>query len=184
MVRLVVEVPCRDVAEAAAAVALAAALTATGMGSVSAQPSSTALPIELGGWRAIKEPNDLHVYVCDNPGCAPKSKVSFLLYSGTAIAPGQFHRQREMAAELLQESPAPCVFANGLALGAAPTPMRCVTTVPDGTKRYDTSGIVNGSRWSASLISSSSDEAASEANYRQFAAALGPVVNSGLGAKP
>jgi hypothetical protein len=61
--------------------------------------------------------------------------------------------------------------------------MRCVTTAPDGAKSYDTIGIVNGSHSSASLISSSSDEAASKANYRQFEAALKAVVNFGLGLK-
>jgi hypothetical protein len=61
--------------------------------------------------------------------------------------------------------------------------MRCVATAPDGSS-YDTIGIVNGSHSSASLISSSNDETASEANYRQFEATLRAVVNSDLGAKP
>jgi len=165
---------------------LAAALTVAGMGGVSAQPSTSfqAQPIEVDGWRHIKGPNDLHVYVCGRPGCAPRSKVSFLLYPGLAIAPGQLHRQREMVAELLQESPAPCTFADGFAPGAAPRPMRCVTTAPDGAKSYDTIGIVNGSHSSASLISSSRDATASEVIYGQFEVALKAVVNSYFGAKP
>jgi hypothetical protein len=162
------------------------ALTIAGAGGVSAQPSASiqAQPIELGGWSTIKGPNDLHVYVCDHPGCAPESKVSFLVYPGSAIAPGQFRLQREMAAELLQERTAPCALVGALALGDAPKPMRCVATAPDGAKNYDTVGIVNGSNWSASLISTSRDEAASEASYRQFEAALKAVTNSDLRARP
>jgi hypothetical protein len=65
--------------------------------------------------------------------------------------------------------------------------MHCVATVPDGAKSYDTIDIisgVNGSDLSASLISSSSDATASEANYEQFEAALKAVVNPDLRAKP
>ena len=164
---------------------LATALTVAGTGSVSAQPlaSIQAQPIELGGWRHIKGPNDLHVYLCDHAGCAPGSKVSFLLHLGSAIAPGQFHRQRDAAGEALQERPAPCAFVDGALRIGAPRPMHCVATAPDGSKSYDTIGIVNGSHLSASLISSSRDETASEANYGQFEAALKAVTNSDPGIK-
>jgi hypothetical protein len=169
-----------------AAVALAAALTVAGMGSVSAQPSSAAggRPIKLSGWRTVKGPNDLHVYLCDHAGCAPRSNVSFLLYSGSAIAPGQFHRQRDAMAEALQQSSAPCAAVDGVLVLGAPKPMHCVAIAPDGSRTYDTIGIVNGSNLLASLISSSSDQTASEANYGQFEAALKAVTNSDLGAKP
>jgi hypothetical protein len=163
---------------------LAAALTVAGMGSVSTQPSSTGLPIELGGWRTIKGPNGLHVYLCDHPGCAPKSKVSFLEYAGSAIAPGQFHRQRDAVGEVLQERSAPCAFVDGVLRLGAPKPMRCVATAPDGSKSYDTIGIVSGSHLSASLISSSSDAMASEANFGQFEAAFKAVMNSDPGVRP
>jgi hypothetical protein len=164
---------------------LAAALTVAETGGVPAQPWSMAQgqPIELDGWRTIKGPNDLHVYVCDHPGCAPHSKVSFLLYPGSAIAPGQFHRQRKMVAELLQQPSAPCASVDGVRVLAAPTPTRCVATAPNGAKSYDTVGIINGSNLSASLISSSNDETASETNYRQFEAALKAVVNPDLRAR-
>ncbi len=165
---------------------LAAALTVVGtMGGVSAQPSASiqAQSIAIDGWRAIKVPNDLQVYVCDHPGCAPASMVSFLLYLGSAIAPGQFDRQRDAVAELVQQRSAPCALVDGAFDLAAPKPTRCVATAPDGAKSYDTIGIVDGSNWSASLISSSRNEAASGANYRQFEAALKAVVNSGPRAK-
>ena len=100
-----------------------------------------------------------------------------------AIAPAQFHRQRDAAAEVLQQRSAPCALVGELALVDPPKPMRCVATAPDGAKSYDTIGIVNGSNWSASLISSSGDEAASGANYRQFETALKAVVNSDLRAR-
>jgi hypothetical protein len=159
---------------------LAAALTVAESGGVSAQPSASiqVQPIEVDGWR-FKGASDLHVYLCDRPGCGPHSKVSFLLYPGSAIAPGQLRRQRELVGELLQERSAPCKFVDAATLGGAPRPMRCVAMAHDGSKSYDTAGIVNGSHSSASLISSSSDEAASEANYGQFEAALKAIVNSG-----
>jgi hypothetical protein len=165
---------------------LAAALTVAGTADVPAQPSASipAQLTELDGWRSIKGPNDLHVYVCGRPGCAPESRVSFLLYQGSAIAPGQFHRQRELVAELLQEHSVPCAPVYGAIRLAAPMPMPCVATAPDGSKSYETIGTVNGTNWSASLISSSSDEAASEANYRLFEAKLKAVMNPGPRAKP
>ena len=164
---------------------LAAALTVAG-NDVLAQPSVSvpAQLIEFDGWRSIKGPNDLHVYVCDRPDCAPKSRVSFLPYQGSAIAPGQFHRQRGLVAELLQEHSTPCAPVYGAIRLAAPMPMPCVATAPDGSKSYETIGTVNGTNWSASLISSSSAEAASEANYRLFEAKLKAVVNSGPRPKP
>jgi hypothetical protein len=164
---------------------LTAALTVAGMGGVSAQPSALiqAQSIEVDGWRHIKGPNDLHVYVCDRPGCGPRAKVSFLLYPGLAIAPGQLHRQRDMVAELLQEPAVPCTYVDRiLRLGAAMR-MHCVTTAPDGAKSYDTIDIINGSDFSASLISSSEDATASEANFRPFDAALKAAMNSDLGIK-
>jgi hypothetical protein len=89
-----------------------------------------------------------------------------------------------MVGEILQERLAPCKFVNEPSFGGAPGPMHCVATAADGTKTYDATGIINGSNLSASLISSSGDEAASEANYRQFEAALKAVTNSDFRAKP
>jgi hypothetical protein len=168
---------------------LAAALTVAGMGGVLAQPSASiqAQPIRLNGWRAIDGPNDLHVYVCDRPSCAPNSRVSFLLYPGLAIAPGQLRRQREMVAELLQERSVPCIFVGRILRLGAPMRMHCVATASDGTKSFDTIDIIsgiNGSNLSASLISSSSDATASEANYERFETALKAVVNSDSRARP
>jgi hypothetical protein len=163
---------------------LAAALTVAGMGGVSAQPLTTIRgpPVAVAGWRYIKGPNDLHVYLCDHPGCTPNAKVSFL-YPGLAIAPGQLRRQREMVGELLQERVVPCTFVDRiLRLGAAMR-MHCVGTAPDGTKSYDAIDILNGSNFSASLISSSEDAMASEANFGLFEAALKAVMNSDLGIK-
>jgi hypothetical protein len=159
---------------------LAAALTVAESAGVSAQPSVSIQVqlVELDGWRTIKGPNDLHVYLCDRPDCAPNSRVSFLLYPGSAIAPGQLQRQRDTVAEMLQQRSAPCALFNAVLSLSAPRPMRCVATAPDGSKSYDTIGIVDGSNLSASLISSSRDETASETNYRQFEAALKAVVNS------
>ena len=62
--------------------------------------------------------------------------------------------------------------------------MQCVATAPDGARSYDAVGIVNGSQSSASLISSSRDEAASEANYERFDTTLRAFVNSDPRIKP
>ena len=141
-------------------------------------------PVAIGGWRHIKGPNDLSVYLCDHPDCAQGSKASFILYPPGAIFPGQLHRQRDTVGEILQERFAPCKFVDEPSFGGAQGPMHCVAAATDGTKTYDATGTINGSSLSASLISSSGDEAASEANYRQFEAALKTVVNSDLRAKP
>jgi hypothetical protein len=84
---------------------------------------------------------------------------------------------------VLQQRSVPCALVDGAVVLGALRPMRCVAAAPDGSKSYDTVGIVEGSNLSASLISSSSDETASEVNYRQFEAVLKAVTNSDLPAK-
>jgi hypothetical protein len=143
------------------------------------------VPVAIDGWRHFNGPNDLHVYLCDHPGCAPGSKVSFLLYPPGAIFPGMLRRQRDTVGEMLQERSAPCTLVDGISLllSRAPGPMHCIATAPDGTRTYDATGIIDGLNLSASLISSSRDEAASEANYGQFGAALKTLTNSDVRAK-
>ena len=146
-------------------------------------------PVAIGGWRYTKGPNDLHVYVCDQPHCTPGSRVSVVLYplnpgSRFAMAPGQLRRQEESASEILQEHPKPGTTRSGVKLDLSTGRGSDVATAPDGTKKYSTFRVVTGSNLSATIISSSSDELASEANYLQFEAALKTAVNSGLRAKP
>jgi hypothetical protein len=140
-------------------------------------------PVAIDGWRYVRGPSDLHVYLCDHPGCAPSSRVSLISFPPGPIPPGLLRRQRSATAETLQEPSAPCtlVFDRiSLPPPPVPGPMHCVATVVDGTKTHDAMGIINGSNLSVSLISSSSDQTASEANYRQFEVALKTVTNSGL----
>ena len=144
-------------------------------------------PVAIDGWRYVKRPNDLYVYLCNHPGCAPSSRVSFISYPPGAISPGQLRSQRGAMGEMLQERLAPCtlVFDGiSLPLSRVPGPMHCVATAVDGTKTYDAMGIINGSNLSVSLISSSNDQTVSDANYGQFEAALKAVMNSDLGTRP
>jgi hypothetical protein len=146
-----------------------------------------AAPVAIDGWRYVKRPSDLHVYLCNHPGCATGSRASFISYPAGAAFPGQLRRQLDAMREMLQERLAPCtlVFDGiSLPLSRVPGPMHCVATAVDGTKTYDAMGIINGSNLSVSLISSSNDQTASDANYRQFEAALKAVMNSDLGTRP
>jgi hypothetical protein len=160
-------------------VAGAAAQSATDRG----HPDPGTAPVAIDGWRYVKGPNELDVYFCDHPDCAPSARVSFISYPPGPIAPGLLRRQRGAMAELLQERSVPCTLVfDGISLPPSPVPglLHCVATAVEGTKTYDSMGIVNGSNLSVSLISSSHDQTASDANYRQFEAALKAVMNSGL----
>jgi hypothetical protein len=140
-------------------------------------------PVAIEGWRYVKGPNDLYVYLCNHPGCAPNSRVSFISYPPGPISPGLLRRQRGATEELLKEPSVPCMLVfDGISLSPSTVPglMHCVATAVDGTKTFDAMGIIDGSNLSVSLISSSRDQTASDGNYRQFEAALKAVMNSGL----
>jgi hypothetical protein len=89
-----------------------------------------------------------------------------------------------LVGELLQERPSPCTLVGEFSLGGAQRPTHCVATAPDGAKSYDTVGIVTGSHSSVSLISSSRDEAVSDANYGRFEPVLRTFINSDLRTNP
>jgi hypothetical protein len=176
---------------AMAAATLVVLLSAAGAGAQSAADRGSsdlgATPVAIDGWRYVKGPSDLHVYLCNHPGCATGSRASFISYPAGAAFPGQLRGQRGAMGEMLQERLAPCTLVfDGISLPLSPVPglMHCVATAVDGTKTYDAMGIINGSNLSVSLISSSNDQTASDANYRQFEAALRAVMNSDLGTRP
>jgi len=136
-------------------------------------------PAAVDGWRYVKGPNHLHVYLCIHPGCGPGSRLNFVSYPPGAILPGQLRRQLDTIGAMFGRS-APCTLVfDGISLPVSRVPglMHCVATAVDGTKTYDAMGIIDGSNVSVSLISSSSDQTSSDANYRQFEAALKVAIN-------
>ena len=130
-------------------------------------------PVALAGWHDVGGPDRLHVYVCDHSDCVPGSKVICYFYPlNTAMAPGLFRRQEEIASQLLQERPKPSTKSTGLGIDLATARMREVETASDGSKNYKTHIVVKSSKWEVFLISSSIDEKASDANSTRFETAL------------
>ena len=91
----------------------------------------------------------------------------------------QFRRQQEMIVRTLEQRAAPGTHIDLIAVEGdnhAGLPRlfksRRIVTAPDGTKEYIISGLIIGSRFSSSLISSSSEEKANDTYYALFAVAL------------
>jgi hypothetical protein len=166
------------------AMAVAASVVSLAAAGVSAQPLADRKPADIGdapvlidGWRYVKGPSDLHIYVCDHPDCGPGSRLICHVYSSgsVALAPGQLRRDDKAASVMLQEDHAPGTFA-GLRPDLATGRSHDVATAQDGTKKFYTFSMATGSKGHASLISSSSDEKKSEVNSERFEAAFKVVL--------
>ena len=129
-----------------------------------------AAPVVVDGWRYVEGPNDLHVYVCDRSDCAPGSRVFYHFDPpNEALVPGILRKQEAAVSEMLGEpskafSPSEIDLISGQ--------MRSIATASDGSKVYYASGVVHVSKWDAWLSSASSDQTTSQANLKQFEAAL------------
>ncbi len=158
---------------------LMGALVFVGAGDVSAQAATPGPPIVVSGWRYEKGRSDLHLFHCEQAKCGTNSKVSYkILAPGNAMTLEQYRdSQQQVAKALEQRTPGLKVTILGIdgdKSSGLPRlyKARRQMTAPNGQTEYVVSGLMFGSRASASLISSSQDEKASNDNHAQFVLAM------------
>jgi hypothetical protein len=164
---------------------VATALTAAGIGGVSAQPSPappTATPrppVSVGGWRYEVRGADVHMFLCEQTACGAGSKVSYRLYAaGNPMTLEQFRDGQQQIVKALEErTPGQKITIIGVDgdKGTAVPRMfkaRRLMVAPNGTSEYQVSGWLFGTRASATLISSAREEKTSNDNYAIFAVAV------------
>lgn len=162
-----------------------------GIGGVSAQTLSVSPtgkdrpPVAVSGWRYEQVPNGVHMFLCEQASCIPGSKVSYRFYAaGDPMTLETFRSsQQQIAKALEQRSPGQRITilaVEGDSGTAVPRMFKArrKTVAADGTSEYVVSGVLFGSKASASLISSSRDEKASSANYALFGVAVMLFVTS------
>ncbi len=158
------------------AVVLAVA-SARGVSAESAAPSGP--PVAVSGWRYEKGQSDLHLFHCEQARCGTNSKVSYRLYApGNAMTLDQFRDSQEKVVKALEQR-TPGLKTTILGIdGDKGTALprlykaRRLTVALSGKNEYIVSGLMFGSRASASVISSSQEEKASNDNYAQFVLAM------------
>lgn len=143
-------------------------------GDVSAQ-ATTPPPVAVSGWRYEKGQSDLQLFHCEQPKCGMNSKVSYRIFApGNPMTLEQYRdSQQQVAKALEQRTPGLKVTILGVDgdKGTGVPRMykaRRRMTAPNGQTEYVVSGLMFGSLASASLISSSQEEKASNDNYAQF----------------
>jgi hypothetical protein len=169
---------------AAGSLLLTGALMFAGAGDVSAQ-ATAGPPVAVSGWRYEKGQSDLHLFHCEQPKCGTNSKVSYkILAPGNPMTLEQYRdSQQQVAKALEQRTPGLKVTILGVDgdKGSGLPRLykaRRQMTAPNGQKEYVVSGLMFGSRASASLISSSQEEKASNDNYAQFVLAMMMLVQT------
>ncbi|EJN13478.1 hypothetical protein PMI42_03174 [Bradyrhizobium sp. YR681] len=133
-------------------------------------------PFSVGGFRYELRPNDVHMFVCEQPGCGAQSRVSYRFYPpGNTMTLEQFREEQAQIVKMLeQRTPGQKISILGID-GDSGTKVprlfkaRRLMVKPDGTREYQVSGYLFGDRGAASLISSSASEKASSDNYAKFA---------------
>ncbi|MBB4375908.1 hypothetical protein GGD66_007563 [Bradyrhizobium sp. CIR48] len=138
-------------------------------------------PFSVGGFRYELRPNDVHMFLCEQPACGAQSRVSFRFYPpGNTMTLEQFRQEQTQIVKMLeQRTPGQKISILGID-GDSGTKVprlfkaRRLMMKPDGTKEYQVSGYLFGDRGAASLISSAATEKASSENYAQFA--IGVIV--------
>ena len=140
-------------------------------------------PFSVGGFRYELRPNDVHMFVCEQPACGAQSRVSYRFYApGNTMTLGQFRDEQAQIVKVLgQRTPGQTISILGIDgdSGIAVPRMfkaRRLMVKPDGTKEYQVSGYLFGDRGAASVISSAATEKASADNYAQFLIGLALVL--------
>ncbi|MGJ4947546.1 hypothetical protein [Bradyrhizobium sp. HKCCYLS20291] len=144
---------------------------------VNPSPAAPSLPFSVGGWKS-QRPNgtDVTFFLCQEAQCGPGSKVSYRLYAPDAtMTVEQFRASQEQTIRILDErvpgQTTTILGVEGDKGTGVPRVFRVrrLKVAPDGTREYQVSGMLFGSRGSASLISSASSETNSTTNFAQFA---------------
>lgn len=180
----------RGAAAPARSLLLAAVLAAASVSGVSAQSgapaAAQAAPLVVSGWRYEKGEADLHVFRCEQAKCGENSRVSYRLYApGKPMTLQQFRDSQEQVVKALEQR-TPGLKATILAVDGDKKgtgvprlyKVRRLTVAPNGKSEYVVSGLMFGSRASASLISSSREEKASNDNYAEFVLAMMMLVQT------
>ncbi|PPQ19226.1 hypothetical protein CV770_11980 [Bradyrhizobium sp. AC87j1] len=133
-------------------------------------------PFSVGGFRYELRPNDVHMFLCQQPACGAQSRVSYRFYPpGNTLTLEQFREEQTQIVKVLeQRTPGQKISILGID-GDSGTKVprlfkaRRLMVKPNGTKEYQVSGYLFGDRGTASLISSAATEKVSSDNYAQFA---------------
>jgi hypothetical protein len=150
-------------------------------------PPAEAPPVAVGpDWRYQKEANDLYMFHCQNARCVPPSRVSYRLYApDNALTLPRFRQQQETVVKALQERAPPGTQIKILETtgdeGTGPRRMfvsQRLISHPDGRQEFISSTVLLGTKYSASLISSSPDQKAVKANQAVFALAVMLFINA------
>ena len=163
-----------------AMIALAVGIAHAPVGPATAQSSTEGPPVGIGGWSYEKGASDVHLFQCKIAACVAGSRVSYRFYPpGTAMPLNQFRSEQEMIIKALQTRAPPGTKIAIVAIegddGASLPRMykaRRLTVAPNGTQEHVHSGLLMGEHAAVSLISSSLDEKAAEANYTIYGVAL------------
>jgi hypothetical protein len=184
-------------------VALISALARTGFSQETAQPNQPGIaphppaaempPVAVGpDWSYEKRGQDVHMFLCRHARCAPPSRVSYRLYApNSTMTLEQFRRDQEHVVKALQERAPEGTRIEILEItgdeGSGPSKMftsRRRVTLRDGNKEFVSSSMLLGTRYSASLISSSLSEEASRGNHAIFVMGVMLFINASPQPKP
>jgi hypothetical protein len=150
------------------------------------QPGSEAPPVAVGpGWRYERR-GDVHVFHCMQESCNRTSRVSYRLYRpDTSLTLEKFRQGQQEAAKALEQRGPPgtritIVRIEGDDGGKLPRMYKSTRTmtVPNAPKEFVISSALLGARLSATLISSSTDEKATDTNHALFGVAVMLLINS------
>jgi hypothetical protein len=129
-----------------------------------------AAPVVVDGWRYVEGPDELHIYVCDRSDCVSGSRIFYHFDPpNAALAPGILRKQEAPVTEVLGE-PSKAFSSSEVSLLSGQA--QSTATASDGSRVYYASGVVHGSKWDAWLNSAARDQNTSQANLKQFEAAL------------
>lgn len=151
-----------------------------------APQSSSGPPVAFGpAWKYERRGADVHMFICQEESCDRSSRVSYRLYArNDTMTREAYRREQETVVKALTERGPPgrrieILSVEGDDGKGLPRMYKAkrLQTNEDGRREYLTSAVVLGQGASASLISSSSDEKAADANHALFAVALMLVVN-------
>jgi hypothetical protein len=143
-------------------------------------------PVAVGpDWRYERRGADVHMFICEQQSCDRSSRVSYRLYvRNDTMTLAAYRREQETVVKALQERAPPGTQIAILSIegddGASFPRMykaKRLMTLPDGRKEYVISSLLLGQGSSASLISSSLDQKATDANHAVFALAVMLLVN-------
>ncbi|MFK4506256.1 hypothetical protein LPJ38_30800 [Bradyrhizobium daqingense] len=136
-------------------------------------------PVSVKGWRYELRPNDVHMFLCDRPGCGAQTRVSYRLYApGNSMTLEQFREEQTQIAKVLeQRTPGQKISIlaiDGDSGTSVPCMFKAAAAYGEAGRHEGISGqrLVFGRTGAASVISSAATEKASSDNFAQFAVAV------------